>query len=76
MAKTPEERIGIIEAEVGNLKDSDSKQWAAIETLKEKFDLLMRKWVPVWVTLVLTMMGTITGSALTFAMMMIKMSEK
>ena len=72
MAKTPEERIGIVETEVDNLKDSDGKQWTSIDQLKEKFDLLMRKWVPVWVTIVLTVMGTITGSALTFASMMIK----
>lgn len=72
MAKTAEERIGVAETEIVNLKDSDGKQWADIGKLKEKFDLLMRKWVPVWVTLLLTVMGTITGSALTFAGMIIK----
>ena len=75
MAKTPEERIGIVETEVDNLKGSDTDQWSAINRLKEKFDLLMRKWVPVWVTVVLTVMGTITGSALTFAGMIIKFAN-
>ena len=75
MAKTSEERIGIVEAEVDNLKDSDSGQWTAIEKLKERFDLLMRKWIPVWLAVVLTVMGTITGSALTFAGMIIRMSK-
>ena len=75
MAKTSDERIGIAEAEVDNLKISDSNQWTAINKLKERFDLLMRKWVPVWVTVVLTVMGTITGSALTFAGMIIRMSK-
>lgn len=75
MAKTSEERIGIVETEVDNLKDSDGKQWASIDKLKERFELLMRKWVPVWVTLVLTVMGTITGSALTFAGMVFKFSS-
>jgi len=72
MEKTSEERIGIVEALVDNLKDSDSNQWSAIDKLKEKFDLLMRKWVPVWMTLMLTGMGAITGSALTFAAMILK----
>ena len=72
MSKTAEERIGIVETEVENLKESDTGQWSSIEKLKERFDLLMRKWVPVWVTLTLTAMGTITGSALTFAGMLLK----
>lgn len=75
MAKTSEERIGIVETEVDNLKDSDSNQWTAINKLKERFDLLMRKWIPVWMAVVLTVMGTITGSALTFAGMIIRMSK-
>ena len=72
MAKTAEERIGINETEVENLKASDEKQWETINDL-QKF---MRKLVPIWVTVVLTVMGTVTGSALTFAGMVIKMAGK
>lgn len=76
MAKTPEERIGVNESKIVNLEKSDTHQWTDIDKLKEKFDLLMRRWVPVWVTLLLMGMGTITGSALTFAGMIIKFSGK
>jgi len=73
---TTDERIGIVETEVDNLKASESKQWTAIEKLRERFDLLMRKWVPAWVTFVLMGMSAVTASALTFAGMMIKMAGK
>ena len=72
MTKTAEERIGINETEIGNLKDSDEKQWSSINKMQE----FMRKLVPVWVTVVLTAMGMITGSALTFAGMMIKFAGR
>lgn len=75
MVKTSEERIGIVETEVDNLKISDSSQWSAIEKLKEKFDLLMRKWIPAWVAFVLMAMSAVTASALTFAGMIIRMSK-
>jgi len=72
MEKTPEERIGIVETEVVNLKESDSGQWAEINKIRE----FMRKLIPVWVTVVLMIMSAITGSALTFAGMVIKMSGR
>jgi hypothetical protein len=75
MPKSDQERIGIVETEIVNLKDSDSKQWSAIDVLKEKYDTLMRKWVPVWVTIGFTIMGAMTGSALTFAGMVMKYSS-
>ncbi len=70
MDKTAEERIGINETEIGTLKDSDNKQWSAIDDLRQ----FMRKLVPVWTTIVLMVMSAITASALTFAGMMIKIS--
>ncbi len=70
MDKTAEERIGIVENEVGNLKDSDDSQWSEIKGIRE----FMRKLVPVWVTVVLMVMSAVTGSALTFAGMLIRMS--
>ena len=72
MSKTTEERVGIVETEVVNLRDSDKNQWSAIEKLKERFDILMRKWVPAWVTFILMAMSAVTASALTFAGMIIK----
>ncbi len=72
MAKTSEERIGIVETEVVNLKDSDVGQWAEINKIRE----FMRKLVPIWVTIVLMASSAVTGSALTFAGMIIKMSGK
>jgi hypothetical protein len=70
MDKSPEERIGIVESEVENLKDSDSGQWAEINKIRE----FMRKLVPVWVTVILMAMSAVTSSALTFAAMLIKMN--
>lgn len=79
MAKTPEERIGVVEAEVGNLKIADTdlktvdnEQWIAINDIRN----FMHKLVPMWVTFVLTAAGFITGSALTFAGMLIKVVGK
>lgn len=72
MAKSPEERIGIVETEVDNLKDSDSGQWAEINKIRE----FMRKLVPIWVTVVLMVMSAITGSALTFAGMLTRLNGK
>ncbi len=65
-----QERIGIVETEVGNLKESDSGQWAEINKIRE----FMRKLVPVWVTVVLMAMSAVTGSALTFAAMIVRMN--
>lgn len=70
--KTPEERIGINETEIDTLKQSDEKQWTAIDDLRQ----FMRKLVPVWTTIVLMVMSGVTASALTFAGMMLKMSGK
>ena len=71
MSKTSEERIGIVETEVDNLKESDSNQWSEISKIRE----FMRKLVPIWVTVVLMVMSAVTGSALTFAGMLVRLSQ-
>lgn len=72
MDKSTEERLGIAETEVNNLKDSDKDQWDAINELRR----FMHKLVPVWTVIVLMTASSITASALTFAAMMIRMSGK
>ena len=72
MDKTAEERIGIGEAEIFNLKKSDSEQWDAINELRR----FMQKLVPIWTTAILMVMSGITASALTFAAMIFKMWNK
>ncbi len=71
MAKTTEERVGIVETEVDNLKDSDRGLWEHMNGLERA----LQKLVPVWTTIILTIMGGITGSALTFAGMVIKLAK-
>jgi len=58
---------------IENLKKNNVCQWSEISKQRSRLDELMRKWIPVWVALVLTTMGTITGSALTIAVMAVKM---
>ena len=72
MTKTTDERVGIVETEVDNLKKSDDDQWTAISDLRK----FMQKLVPVWTTIVLMVMSAVTASALTFAGMLIKMAGK
>jgi len=47
-----------------------------IQDIWGKVDLIMRKWIPVWVSIVMTAMGTITGSALTIAVIVLKYAGK
>ena len=70
MAKESEERIGIVESEITNLKDSDKHQWGEINKIRE----FMRRLIPIWVATVLMAMSAVTASALTFAGMIIKFS--
>jgi len=72
MAETVETKIAVIESEVQTLKKSDNDQWDAINDIRQ----FMRKLIPVWVTVVLMVLSGITGSALTFAGMVIRMSGK
>jgi len=54
------------------LESSDREQWQHINRWNET----IRKYVPVWTTIVLMIMSCLTGSALTFAGMMLKFSGK
>jgi len=60
---------GMIEA-IENLKKSDKQQWEHIDIIESK----LPKLLPVWVTVILMVMSGLTGSALTFAGMIIKLS--
>ena len=71
-------KVGVLISEVENLKSADVKlgetdnsQWTAINDIRN----FMHKLVPVWVTVVLMALSAITGSALTFAGMIIRMSK-
>lgn len=55
---------------IENLKESDKDQWTHINTIEAALPRL----VPVWVVIVLMVMSGLTGSALTFAGMIIKFS--
>jgi hypothetical protein len=54
--------------EIEHLICSDKEQWEHINGLEKA----LQKFVPVWTTIVLTVMGTVTGSALTCAVMFVK----
>ncbi len=58
--------------QIQELKASDKLQWEHIN----KWNDTIRKYVPVWVTLVLMAMSGLTASALTFAGMMMKGAGK
>ena len=62
----------VLESEVIRLKQDTTDQWKAIEDLRQ----FMRKLVPVWVTVVISVLTFITGSALTIAIMVIKFAGK
>jgi len=72
MPETADTKIAVIETEVETLKRSDTDQWSAINEIRR----YMRKLIPVWVVTVLMAASFITGSALTFAGMIIKFSGK
>ncbi len=55
--------------QITQLKESDKDQWTHINGLEKA----MRKLIPIWVTVVLMAMSAVTGSALTFAGMIIRL---
>lgn len=65
------EHSGTCEAIV-NLKKSDEAQWSKINQIEKALTRL----VPVWVAIVLTVMGTVTGASLSIAVMAFKFSGK
>lgn len=64
-----EAHSGLIEA-VDNLKKSETEQWEHINAIEKALPRLL----PLWVTVTLMLMSGVTGSALTFAGMIIKFS--
>ena len=61
-----------VKADIDNLKRSENQQWEHIKMIESA----LPKLVPVWATIAFTVMGALTGSALTFAAMMAKFSGK
>lgn len=57
---------------IERLEKDTNDQWTHINEIEKA----LRKLVPVWVTAVMTVMGTLTGSALTVAVMMVKFGGK
>ena len=53
--------------EIKNLKDSDVRQWDAIEKLQNR--------LPVWATLVISLLTFLLGCALTYASLIQKINK-
>jgi len=64
MEKTPEERIGITENDIETLKDSDVKQWATIEKLRNR--------LPIWATTLISLLTFSIGCTITYSVMLAK----
>ena len=64
----PAQKCDVHDEQITQLKTSDSDQWEHINNLESA----LHKLVPVWTALVLMVMSGLTGSALTFAGMIIK----
>ena len=60
-----EERVGIVETEVDTLKESDVKQWAAIEKLRNR--------LPIWATTLISLLTFFIGCTTTYAIMLAKL---
>ncbi len=72
MPDTSDTKIAVIENDIETLKKSDNDQWSTINEIQR----YMRKLIPVWVAMVLMAMSAVTGSALTFAGMVVRFSSK
>ena len=60
---------------IKELKRHDEKQWIEIGKLRDSIANALTRLIPVWVGVVLTMAGLITGSALTFAGVIFKFAK-
>jgi len=56
-----------IDAEIQNLKDSDIRQWEAIEDLQKR--------LPVWATIVFSLLTFLLGCSLTYAGLAARLSD-
>jgi hypothetical protein len=70
-----EVRLGHHDDSIRELKKHDDKQWVEIGKLRESIANALTRLIPVWVGVVLTMAGLITGSALTFAGVIFKFAK-
>jgi len=59
---TAEERIGVNEAAIKNIKDSDERQWLAIEKLQSR--------LPIWATTIISLLTFFLGCTTTYAVML------
>ena len=64
-------KCDIHETKILRLEQDTIEQWMHINKLEDT----MRKLVPIWTTVVLMVMSGLTGSALTFAGMIIKFAN-
>lgn len=65
--------LAVIENNVSRITKDTEDQWTAINELRTRINTIMTRYVPVWVLIVMTGMGSITGAALTFAGMVLRM---
>jgi len=66
------QKCDIHETKIARLEKDTTDQWTHINKIED----MMRKLVPVWTTVVLMVMSGLTGSALTFAAMIMKFTGK
>ena len=64
--------LPVIVSKVERLEKDTCEQWEAINELRR----FMQKLVPVWVTIVVSLLTFITGGSLTFAGMVLKFAGK
>ena len=64
--------INVHAKQIETLEKSDEKQWDEISGIKKH----LQKLIPFWVAMVLMACSFVTGSALTFAGMIVKFSGK
>ncbi len=62
---TTEERISVSETEITALKESDDKQWSAIEKLQNR--------LPIWATTVISLLTFFVGCTTTYAVMLARL---
>ena len=62
---TPEERISVSETEITTLKESDVKQWLAIDKLQNR--------LPIWATTVISLLTFFVGCTTTYAVMLARL---
>lgn len=67
MAATACEHHSGLETSILNLKESDQKQWDAIEKLQNR--------IPVWATLFISALTFLCGASMTYAALAVRMAQ-